>query len=62
MEVTLELSDSEVMQSKHTMSCIFYKNFCNWSSSCQNFNKYNSNGSEENDEEEKESINIEFTE
>ena len=38
-EVTLELSDLVAMQSKHTMFCIFYKNFGNWMISCQNFNK-----------------------
>ena len=39
MEVTLELPDPVVMQSKHTMSRIFHKIFGNWSSSCQNFNQ-----------------------
>ena len=39
MEVTLELSDLVVMQSIHTMFCIFHKNFGNWKTSCQNLNK-----------------------
>ena len=38
-EVTLELFDLVVMQLKHTMSHIFNKNFGNWKTSCQNFNK-----------------------
>ena len=62
MEVTLELSDPVVMQSKCTMFRLFHKNFGNWSSSCQNFIKYNSNNLEEIDEEKKEPINIELTE
>ena len=30
MEITLELSDPVVMQSKHTMSHVFHKIFGNW--------------------------------
>ena len=60
MEVTLELSDPVVMQSKHTMSYIPL-NFCNWPSSCKKLIKYNNNNLEENDEKVKESINIELT-
>ena len=61
-EIILEFSDSVVMQKKHTMSRIFYKNFGNWKASCKILIKYNSNNLDENNEEEKESINIEFTE
>ena len=50
VEVTLELSDPGVMQSKHTISHIFHKTLI----------KYNCNRLEENDEEEKESIDIEL--
>ena len=63
MEVTLKLSDLVGMQSKRTnLIYIFHKSFGKWSSSCQNFNQYNNNNLEEKDEEEKQPINIEFTE
>ena len=39
----------------------FIKNFGSWKTSCRNLIKYNRNDSEENDEEEKVPINIEFT-
>ena len=61
MEVTLELSDLVAMQSKHTMSHIFHKILATGHLVAKTLIKYNSNNSEENDEEEKESINIEFT-
>ena len=41
---------------------IFHKKYGNWTSSCQNFNKILQQCSEETDEEEKEPIDIEFTE
>ena len=62
IEFTLELSDSVVMQSKHTISRIFHKNFGNWKTNYQNFNKLYSNRLKEKDEEKKEPINIEATE
>ena len=62
MEVTSELSDPVVMQSKHTMSRIFHKNFGNWKTSWKALIKYKGNRLEENDEEEKEPINTELTE
>ena len=62
MEIILELSDPVVMQLKRTMSRIFHKNFGNWKTCGQNFNKNNSNSLEENEEEENESINIELSE
>ena len=44
------------------MFYIFQKNFGNWMTSCQNFNKIYSNNLDENDGEEKELIDIELTE
>ena len=46
----------------HNFLYISWKKFDNWSSNCQTLIKYNSNNPEENDEEEKEPINIELTE
>ena len=60
-EITLELSDPVVMQSKHTMSCIFLKNLATGRLVAKTLIKYNNN-LEENDEEEKDPINIELTE
>ena len=63
MEVTLELSDPVVMQYKHTISYIFHKkNLTTGLPIAKTLIKYNSNNLEENDEEEKEPINIELTE
>ena len=61
MEITLELSDPVVMQSKHTMFCIFHKILATGLPVAKALIKYNSNNLEENDEEEKELINIELT-
>ena len=62
MEVTLELSDPVVMQSKHTIYYVFRKNLAAGLPVAKTLIKYNSNSLEENDEEEKEPINIEFNE
>ena len=43
------------------MSRIFHKNFGNWKTVAKTLVKYNSNNLEENDEEEREPINIELT-
>ena len=61
MEVTLELSDLVVMQSKYIISHIFdLKKLVAGLSVAKNLIEYNSKNSEEN-EEEKEPIYIEFT-
>ena len=61
MEVTLELSDLVVMQSKYTISHILdLKKLVTGLSVAKNLIEYNSKNSEEN-EEEKEPIYIEFT-
>ena len=39
IEITLELSDLVVMQSKHTKSYIFHKILVKLFSSCQHFNR-----------------------
>ena len=62
IEFTLELSDPVVLQSKHTMSHIFHKIFATGGPVAKTLSKYNSNRLEENDEEEKEPINIKLTE
>ena len=61
MEVTLELSDPVAMQSKYTMSYMFHSNFETVLPVAKTLIKYN-NSFKENDEEEKESTDIEFTE
>ena len=62
IKFTLELSDLAVMQSKHTMSHIFHKIMATGLSVAKTLIKYNnSNNLEENNEEEKEPIDIEFT-
>ena len=43
MDVTLELSDPVVMQSKHTLSRIFHKNFGNWNPIAKTLINYNNN-------------------
>ena len=61
-EITSKLSDLVVMQSKHTKSYIFHKkNFTPDLPVSKTLIEYNTNSSEEN-EEEKEPIDIEFTE
>ena len=62
MEITSELSDLVVVQSKHTMFRIFHKKFSTtgWPVA-EILIKYNNNNLEENDEEEKKPINIELT-
>ena len=62
MEVTSQLSDLVVMQSKTHNVCIFHKNLATWRAVAKTLIKYNSNNFEENDEEEKEPINIELCE
>ena len=63
IEITLELSDLVVMQSKHIMSHIFHlKKFATGRPVAKTLIKYNSNNLEENGEEEKEPINIELNE
>ena len=63
MEITSKLSDLVVMQSKHTRSYLFHKKkLANDLLASQNLIGYNSNDLEENEEEEKETIYIEFTE
>ena len=64
IEFTSELSDPVIMQSKRTMSHILHKkNLATGHSVAKTLIKYNNrNRLEENDEEEKERINIEFTE
>ena len=44
------------------MSRILHKNFGNWKTSCKILIKYNSNNLDKNNEEDNESINIEFSE
>ena len=62
IEIAFELSDPEVMQSKHTMFCIFQKKIlATGRPVAKTLIKYNSDNLEENDEEEKEPINIELT-
>ena len=61
MEVTSKLFDLVVMQYKHTMSYIFYKILATGWPVAKILIKYNNNNLEENDEEEKEPINIELT-
>ena len=61
MEITSELSDPVVMQSKHTMSIYSIKILATGKPVAKILIKYNSNRLEENDEEEKEPINIELT-
>ena len=56
IEVTLEMSDLEIMQSKHTMSHIFHKNFGSWFPVAKTLIEYNCNCSEENIEEESQFI------
>ena len=58
----IRLLDPVVMQYNHTMSRIFHKILANGRPVAKTLLKYNSNRLEENDEEENESINIEFTE
>ena len=60
--VTLELSDP-VECSKRTKCLIYYikKNLVSRRPAAKTLIKYNSNNLEENDEKEKESYNIEFT-
>ena len=62
MEVTLELSDLVVMQSKHTILINSIKVLATGRPVAKTLIKYNSNSFEVNDEEEKEPINIELTE
>ena len=62
MEIILELSDSVVMQSKHTMSHIFHKKLTTGRPVAKTLIKYSRNNFRENDKEEKEPIEIEFTE
>ena len=62
MKVTLELSDLVVMQYKHAVSHIFHKILATDRLVSKTLIKYNSNISEENEEDEKEPIDIEFTE
>ena len=63
MEVTSELFDLVVMQSKHTRSHILHqKNLTTGLPVAKTLIWYNSYKLEENDEEEKEPIDIEFTE
>ena len=57
IEITLELSDLVVMQSKHTMSHIFHKILATGRPVAKTLIK-KSNRLEENDEEEKEPIDI----
>ena len=61
MEIKLELSDPEVIKQKHTMSCIFHKILATGRPVAKTLIKYNKNNSEENDEKEKELMDIEFT-
>ena len=61
MEIASKLSDLIVMQYKHTMFCIFHKkNSATGWPVAEILIKYNNNNLEENDEEEKESINIDL--
>ena len=62
MEITSELSDPVVMQYKHTMSRIFHQILATGRPVAKTLLKYNSNFLVENDEKEKEPINIELTE
>ena len=62
MEITLELSDLVVMQSKCTMSRVFHKKCATGLPVSKTLIKYICNSSEENDEEEKDPIDIKFTE
>ena len=50
------------MQSKHTMSCILFKNLATGLPVLKTLIKYNNNSLEENDEKEKEPIDLEFVE
>ena len=62
MEITSELTDLVVMQSKHTMPHIFFlKKLATGLPVAKTLIEYN-NSLEENDEEEKESISFELTE
>ena len=62
MEIASELSDLVVvMHQKHTMSSIFHKILTTGRPVAEILIKYNNNNLEENDEEEKEPINIELT-
>ena len=57
------MSDLVVMQSKHTMSCIFHlKKLATGFPISKTLIKYNSNSLDENNEIEKEPIDIELTE
>ena len=62
MEIALELTDLEVMQSNHTMSHIFHKKLTTGRPFAKTLIEYNCNDFEYNDGEEKEPIDIEFTE
>ena len=58
MKIILELSDHVVMQSKQTMSRIFYKILATGRPVTKTLIKYNSNNLEEKDEEEKEALSL----
>ena len=62
MEVTVELSGPVVMQQKHTMFHNFLKILVTGLHVARTLIEYSSNSLEENDEEEKEPIDIESTE
>ena len=62
MEVTINMFDLEVMQSKLTMSYIFHKNLAIGLSVSKILIKYSCNNYEENDKKENETIDIDFTE
>ena len=62
MEIILEFFDLVVMQSKHTLSLNFIKFLVTGGPITKTLIKYNSNSLEENDEKEKEPIDLEFAE